>query len=216
MKLHRDLNVTQKIAWFLAHRIRKAFAGESDAFTGPVEVDETYMGGKRANMSKAKREALTGRGPVGKTAIVGAKDRATNRVTARVVESTDGSALRGFVAEQVTPDAPVFTDEAPAYAALPNPHAAVNHGALEYVRGEVHTNGIESFWSMLKWAHKGVYHKMSPKHLERYIQEFAGRHNIRDVDTLIQMGLVVQGLEGKRLTYADLKQPNGLSSGARG
>lgn len=216
MKLHRDLNVTQKTAWFLAHRIRKAFADESDPFTGPVEVDETYMGGKRANMPKAKREALTGRGAVGKTAIVGAKDRATNQVTARAVEATDGPTLRGFVAECITPDAPVFTDETPAYAKLPNPHAAVNHSALEYVRDDVHTNGIESFWSMLKRAHKGIYHKMSPKHLDRYVQEFSGRHNIRDVDTLTQMGLVVQGLEGKQLTYADLKQSNGLSSGARG
>ncbi len=90
MKLHRDLKVTQKTAWFLAHRIHKAFAGENDAFTGPVEADETYMGGKRANMPKAKREELTGRGAVGKTAIVGAKDRAANQVTARVVGSTDG------------------------------------------------------------------------------------------------------------------------------
>ena len=79
----------------------------------------------------------------------------------------------------------------------------------------MHTNGIESLWSMLKRAHKGIYHKMSPKHLDRYVQEFAGRHNLRDADTLTQMGLVVRGFEGKRLTYAALKQPNGLDSGPR-
>ena len=78
----------------------------------------------------------------------------------------------------------------------------------------MHTNGIESLWSMLKRAHKGIYHKMSPKHLDRYVQEFAGRHNLRDADTLTQMGMVVRGFEGKRLTYATLKQPNGLDSGA--
>ena len=123
MKLHRDLNVTQKTAWFLAHRIRKTFAGESDesdAFTGPVEVDETYMGGKRANMSKAKREELTGRGPVGKTAIVGAKDRTTNQVTARVVESTDGPTLRGFVTEQLRQMRPYL-----AMRHRPMPHSRI-------------------------------------------------------------------------------------------
>ena len=204
LKLHRDLNVTQKTAWFLAHRIRKAFAGENDVFTGPVEVDETYMGGKRANMPKAKRAGLTGRGAVGKTAVVGAKDRATNQVTARVVASTDGPTLRGFVTGCVTPDAPVFTDEAPTYAALPNPHAMVNHSALEYVRGEVHTNGIESFWSMLKRAHKRIYHKMSPKHLDRYVQEFAGRHNIRDIDTLNSEG---DGSPRSRRSATHLRDP---------
>ena len=215
MKLHRDLNITQKTAWFLAHRIRKTFSDNGSPFTGPVEVDETYMGGRRANMPKAKREQLTGRGAVGKTAIVGAKDRATNQVRAQAIERTDKTTIHGFVAEHTAPGATVYTDDALVYETLPNPHEAVNHSALEYVRGDVHTNGVESFWSMLKRAHKGIYHKMSPKHLDRYVQEFAGRHNLRDADTITQMGLVVRGLEGKRLTYAALKQPNGLASGAR-
>ena len=93
--------------------------------------------------------------------------------------------------------------------------ALVNYSALEYVDGDAHTNGIESFWSMLKRAHHGIYHKMSPKHLDRYVQEFAGRHNLRDEDTFTQMGMVIRGLKGKRLTYAKLKETNGLSS-ARG
>ena len=94
MKLHRDLEITQKSAWHMAHRLRKAFAENGGVFSGPVEVDETYMGGKRANMSNAKRKALEGRGAVGKTAVVGAKDRASNRVRAEVVESTDGGTLQ--------------------------------------------------------------------------------------------------------------------------
>ena len=89
MKLHRDLDITQKSAWHLAHRLRKAFDGGGGIFAGPVEMDETYFGGKRANMSKSKREQLTGRGAVGKTAVVGAKDRATKQVAAKVVERTD-------------------------------------------------------------------------------------------------------------------------------
>ena len=99
MKLHRDLGVTQKSAWHLAHRLRKAFESESGLFAGPVEVDETYMGGKRKNMPKSKREELTGRGVVGKTAVVGAKDRTTNQVRARAVESTNKATIHGFVAD---------------------------------------------------------------------------------------------------------------------
>ena len=131
MKLHRDLDITQKTAWHLAHRLRKAFEGGGSIFAGPVEVDETYMGGRRANMPKAKREKLTGRGAVGKTAVVGAKDRATNHVAAHVVESTDKPTLHGFVAAHAAPDATVYSDEASAYASLPNPHEAVNHSAME-------------------------------------------------------------------------------------
>ena len=155
MKLHRDLTINQRSAWFLAHRLRVALTQESGLFAGPVEVDETYMGGKRANMSKSKREELTGRGAVGKTAIAGAKDRDTNQVRAQVVERTDKPTVHGFVAAHVAPDAKVYTDDALVYETLPNPHEVVNHSAQEYVRGDVHTNGAESFWSMLKRAHKG-------------------------------------------------------------
>ena len=219
MKLHRDLKVTQKTAWFLAHRIRKTFAEDNGPFSGPVEVDETYFGSKRKNMSNTKRKALAdagvGRGTVGKVAVVGVKDRATKQVAATVVEKTDAATLQGFVIDHAVPDATVYSDDAGAYESLPFDHATVKHSLSEYVKGDVHTNGIESLWSMLKRAHKGIYHKFSPKHLDRYVQEFAGRHNLRNADTLTQMGLVVRGLEGKRLTYADLKQPNGRSSGAR-
>ena len=215
MKLHRDLDITQKSAWHLAHRLRKAFEGGGGIFVGPVEVDETYFGGKRANMSKSKREQLTGRGAVGKTAVVGAKDRATKQVAAKVVKRTDKANIHSFVAERVSPDALVYSDDALVYETLPNPHEVVNHSALEYVRGDVHTNGAESFWSMLKRAHKGTFHKMSPKHLNRYVQEFAGKHNLRDLDTLDIMGAVVLGMDGKSLKYDELIAPNGLDSGAR-
>ena len=180
-------------------------------------MDETYVGGRRANMSNSKRRALanTGRGPVGKTAVVGAKDRVTKQVSAKVVTSTDAETLQGFVADNADPDATVYTDDASAYDSLPFDHAVIKHSLGEYVRGDVHTNGIESLWSMLKRAHKGTFHKLSPKHLDRYVQEFAGRHNVRGQDTIDQIVSLRDGMEGKRLTYKALKKANGLDSGAR-
>ena len=206
MKLHRDIGVTQKTAWFLAHRLRAAMHQDGGMFTGPVEVDETYVGGKRRNMSNAKRQALagTGRGAIGKTAVVGAKDRSTNRVAARVVRSTDGKTLKGFVKRHAKPGATVYTDDAVAYQSLPFAHATVRHSLAEYVKGDVHTNGIESLWSMLKRAHKGTFHKLSPKRLDRYVQEFAGRHNLRDKDTLEQITAIVRSMDGRRLKYRQL------------
>ncbi len=218
MKLHRDLKITQKTAWHLAHRIREAYAGDGgDLFFGPVEVDETYMGGKRKNMSNTKRKeaAHLGRGTAGKTAVVGAKDRKSNNVRAKVVQSADAHTLQSFVINNADPSATVYTDDASAYDGLPFQHESVKHSVGEYVREMAHTNGVESFWSTLKRAHKGTFHKISPKHLNRYVQEFAGKHNARELDTLEQMGCIVRGLEGKHVSYKRLKQTNGLSSTAR-
>ena len=217
MKLHRDLGITQKSAWHMAHRLRRAFAEKGGPFAGPVEVDESYFGGKRKNMSNAKRKALadTGRGAVGKTAVVGIRDRATNQVRAKVVERTDKATLQGFVAENTAPGATVYTDEHASYEGMPFHHEAVKHSVSEYVRGMAHTNGVESFWAMLERAHKGTFHKMSPKHLDRYVTEFAGKHNIRDMDTPDQMRNLVERMDGKRIKYRDLIKDNGLDSGAR-
>ena len=217
MKLHRDLGVTQKTAWFLSMRIRTALSQNGALFSGPVEVDETYFGGKRHNMSNSKRKKLanTGRGAVGKTAVVGVKDRATKQVAAKVVNSTNAETLQGFVKDHAAPDATVYTDDATAYDALPFNHAVIKHSLSEYVNGDIHTNGIESLWSMLKRAHKGTFHKLSPKHLDRYVQEFAGRHNIREQDTIDQLETISDGMNGKRLRYRQLIADNGLASGAR-
>ena len=218
MKLHRDLGITQKSAWFLAHRLRETWEKRGPQFTGPVEADETYMGGKRRNMSKAKRKELkdTGRGTVGKTAVIGIRDRATKQVRARVAREVGQNTVKGFIHAGVKSGATVYTDDAKVYQGLrPYRHETVNHSREEYVRGDVHTNGIEGFWSMFKRAHKGAFHKMSEKHLDRYVQEFAGRQNMRSIDTIKQMAVVTRGLIGKRLTYADLIADNGLDSGAR-
>ena len=202
VKLGRDIGVTQTTAWFMQHRIREAFADLAVEFEGPVEVDESYFGGLERNKHESKKQKA-GRGTVGKTAVVGAKDRETGRVAARVVEHTDRQTLQGFVVEHIADGATVYTDEASAYDGLSN-HESVGHSVGEWVRGMAHTNGVESFWSMLKRAHKGVYHKLSAKHLQRYVNEFAGRHNIREMDTLEQMQHVVAGMIGKRLMYKEL------------
>ena len=214
MKLHRDIRVSQKTAWFMLHRIREAWASETRGhFAGPVEADETYVGGLEANKHAADRIDAGG-GPVGKTAVVGVKDRATRKVRAQVVPDTTAATLRGFVQAHTQDSAQVYTDGEPAYVGLPL-HEAVKHSAGEYVRGEAHTQGIESFWSMLKRAHVGTFHKLSPKHLNRYVLEFMGRHNVRDLDTISQMRDTVVRLVGRNLLYRTLIADNGLSSGAR-
>ena len=217
MKLHRDLGITQKSAWHLAHRLREARIEYRGLFSGPVEVDETYFGGKRKNMSNKRRKEMAklGRGTAGKTAVVGAKDRRTKAVKAKIVLDVGRRTLQAFVSTLAGPSAKIYTDDASAYEGIPFDHATVKHAIHQYVKGDVHTNGIESFWSMLKRAHMGTFHKMSPKHLDRYVREFVGKANMRRFDTIVIMASIAIGMRGRRLRYKDLIRDNGLDSGAR-
>ena len=164
---------------------------DDDEFAGPVEVAETYIGGKERNKHES-RKLKAGRGSVGKTAVVGIKDRETGQIASDAVESTDAPTLQGFVESRTEATAQVYTDEARAYQGLNRPHEAVKHSAKEYVHGMAHTNGMESHWAMLKRGYVGAYHQMSVKHLPRYVAEFEGRHNSRPMDTVEQMCIMAR------------------------
>ena len=231
LKFHRDFNINQKHAWHLAHRIRMAWkASEKDVFEGPVEVDEATTDGIVSNMSNKKRaewrEKYGGaRGMVGKTMIIAVYDRATGKTIAKVMEKHDKDSIQEFVLKHTEPGCVVMTDGSHDYRGFPDRrHEAVSHNKKKYaekrmINGKletVTTNNIETFWSLLKRGHQGVFHKISPKQLQRYVDEATGHRNMRNKDTDKIMGEIAQSLAGRFLTYNDLTANNGYYSAARG
>jgi transposase-like protein len=206
-EIHRAIGVTQKSAWFMLHRIRLAMeTGSIVKLSGNVECDETFIGGKAKNMHKHKREAvIKGRGSVGKTAVFGALE-CKGRVLAKVIESTDRKTLHSEVKEKVETGANLFTDEWLSYRGLDESyiHEVINH-SIEYVRGHIHTNGIENFWSLLKRTLRGTYVSVEPFHLERYLAEQSFRFNERKLNDKERFLGVLKAVSGKRLTYDELR-----------
>lgn len=205
-ELGRAIGVTQRTAWFMLHRIRKAMECESfDKFDGPAEADTTYVGGIAANMHDSRREqTIRGRGPVGKTPVHGVLQRATNEQPSQVraiVLASDTSEL-AEVRRNVRHGAQVFTDEARAYSDLANSHlhAAVDH-SVGYVLGHVHTNGMENFWALLKRTLGGTYVAVAPYHLFRYVSEQVFRFNGRKWTDAERFKAVLAQVFGRRLTY---------------
>jgi transposase-like protein len=206
LEIHRALGVTQKTAWFMLHRIRLAQQGKQGGkLAGEVEIDETFIGGKARNMHKSKRaRVITGTGGKDKTLVLGMLERGGN-VRAMVVENRRKKELQSNVREHVEAGAAIFTDELLSYEGLEADyqHAIINH-AVEYVNDNVHTNGMENFWSLLKRGLHGTYISVEPFHLFRYIDEQAFRFNNRKMTDAERFDIGVREIVGKRLTYAEL------------
>src|SRR5437870_10009767 len=204
VQLAKHVGVTQKTAWFMDHRIRKAMKQNKGQLFGKVEADETFIGGLEKNKHRSNR-VHAGTGGVGKAAVFGLRSR-EGETKAKVVQSVSSQDLLPAIKEAVTPGSVVFTDSWCGYHGLKGYlHRVINHSGGVYVQGDAHTNSIESFWALFKRGYHGIYHYMSPKHLQRYLDEFTFRFNRQKTPMLNVFSSVVENVaESTKLPYKEL------------
>jgi transposase-like protein len=206
-EIHRAIGVTQKSAWFLLHRIRLAMQQGSfeRKLSGQIEADETFIGGKARFMHRDRHErVIKGTGGMGKVAVMGLLER-HGEVRVKVVADRRKGTLQGEVREHVEAGSELFTDALKSYSGLKSDyvHQVIDH-AEKYVDGQIHTNGMENFWSLLKRCVKGTYVSVEPFHLFRYLDEQAFRFNSRKTTDAMRFVLALQAIVGKRLTFNEV------------